>query len=109
MAETVVPQPVERRARRRPAARRRVASGIVWIGVLAVLLAGVVAVNVAVLQLNLRLDDANRERTQLRVDIDALRSQLASAASPGRTQVEAERRGLVPADPSQTIFVDLRR
>ena len=39
------------------APRRRVAGGVVWIGVVAVLLAGVVALNVAVLRLNIRLDE----------------------------------------------------
>ena len=38
-------------------ARTRPFGGVVWIVILAVLLAGVVAVNVAVLQLNVRLDE----------------------------------------------------
>ena len=48
--------------------------GVVWIVVLAVLLAGIVAVNVAVLQLNVRLDELGRERVQLRADTN--RAQL---------------------------------
>jgi cell division protein FtsL len=98
------------RPRRRPAARRRVAGGVVWIAVVALLLAGVVAVNVAVLQLNLRLDEAGRQRARLRADNAALASQLARASSVGRIELRAqEQLGLVPADPAETSYVDLER
>ena len=98
------------RARHRPAAGRRVASGVVWIAVVAGLLAGVVAVNVAVLQLNLKLDGVNRERTKLRAENAALSSRLSSAAAAARIQRQAqEKLGLVAADPVQTTFVDLSR
>ena len=69
------PAPARTRAPRRSrgpraktAPRRRVAGGVVWIGVVAVLLAGVVALNVAVLRLNVQLDELGQERTQLRAD-----------------------------------------
>jgi cell division protein FtsL len=91
-------------------ARRRVAGGVVWIVVVALLLAGVVAVNVAVLRLNLRMDDLNRQRAQLRSDNEALSSKLASASSVGRTELLARQQlGLVPADPASTLYIDLRR
>ena len=45
-----------RPARARAAAAHRLRSGVVWIVVVAALLAGLVALNVAVLQLNVRLD-----------------------------------------------------
>ena len=49
----------------------------------AVLLAGVVFVNLAVLQLNLAVDKATQERTQLRATTAQLQSQLSAAlASP---------------------------
>ena len=59
-----VDAPVTKPERRRPRAaskRRRIDRGVLWIAGLAVLLAGVVAVNVAVLQLNVRLDELGRE------------------------------------------------
>jgi cell division protein FtsL len=86
-----------------------VAGGVVWIAVLAVLLTGVVALNVAVLRLNVRLDKLNAERTQLRADRQALASQLSLAAATPRIQTLAHRQGLVPADPTQTTYVRLSR
>ena len=47
----------------------------------AALLAGVVAVNVAVLRLNLQFDQVGRERSELRADISRLRSELSSASA----------------------------
>ena len=105
--------PVTRaRPRRRPVARTtsrpRPFGGVVWIVVLAVLLAGVVAVNVAVLQLNLRLDELSRERIQLRADTNRLSSQLSSASANARIESEARTRlGLVRADPALTEHVQL--
>ena len=79
-----------------------------WIVVLATLLAGVVALNVAVLQLNVRLDKLGRERAQLRADNAALASELSSAAAAPRIQTLAQRRlGLVFAPPDQTMYVEL--
>jgi len=64
-AEAERPQP-KAKATPRPTARvvkrqRRVAGGVVWIGIVAALLAGVVAMNVAVLRLNMQLDRLGRE------------------------------------------------
>jgi cell division protein FtsL len=90
--------------------RRRVTGGVLWIGVLAVLLAGVVAMNVAVLRLTMTLDRLGRERAQLRADTAALQSQLSSAAATGRIEAIAIKRlGYVPARPDQTTYVQLRR
>ncbi len=101
------------RVRTSNAARRRpwaFGGGILWIVVFAVLLAGVVAVNVTVLRLNLELDQVGRERTELRADISRLRSQLSSASATSRIDRLAERElGLVPADPDGTIYIHLSR
>ena len=73
-----------------------------------VLLAGVVAVNVAVLQLNVRLDELGRERVQLRADTNRLSSQLSSASANARIESQARTRlGLVRADPALTEHVQL--
>ncbi len=99
----------------RPRARRRRASRVVWRGavgivLLAVLLAGVVAVNVAVLRRNLELDELTRRRAALRAENAALATRLASAAAAARIErLARERLGLVPADPLQTAYVDLGR
>ena len=104
------PAPVAptRRPAPRAVARPRVAGGVVWIAVAALLLAGLVALNVAVLQLNVRLDELGRERASLLAEKAALESQLASAAAIPRIQSRAKKElGLVPADPSLTRYVDL--
>jgi cell division protein FtsL len=98
------PRPVPR-AVRRP---RRVAGGVVWIGVVAALLAGVVALNVAVLRLNMKLDHLAQERTNLRAENAALSVQLSSQASAPRIQqLAAKRLGYVQATPDQTTYVTL--
>ena len=83
------------------------AGGVAWIVVTAVLLAGIVALNVAVLRLNVKLDKLNVERTKLRAEKQALASQLSLAAASSRIQLLARRQGLVPADPTQTTYVRL--
>jgi cell division protein FtsB len=105
-------------AETRPAARavprraRRAAGsslgGILWIAALAAMLAGVVAVNVLVLQLNVRLDGLGRERAQLKADIATTRAQLSSASAASLIQRRASAElGLVPADPALTTYVQL--
>ena len=110
-AARVEAQPLRRRRRplaARPAPAAHAFGGVVWIVVLAVFLAGVVAVNVAVLQLNVRLDELGRERVQLRADTARLRSQLSSAAAAARIESLARTRlGLAPADPATTTYVQL--
>ncbi|HYZ77511.1 MAG TPA: hypothetical protein VE596_09065 [Gaiellaceae bacterium] len=95
--------------RRRRSSSRRMAGGLAWIVVSAVLLTGVVALNVVVLRLNMELDRAGRERANLRADNALLASQLSSAAASARIQSLARARGLVPADPAATTYVELGR
>ena len=58
--------------------RGRARSGIAWIAVGGILLAGVVFVNVAVLRLNLSLDKTTQQRTKLHAGNARLASQLSS-------------------------------
>jgi cell division protein FtsB len=100
------------KAKPRTRARRRARShgAIAWIVISAVLLAGVVFVNLAVLRLNLSLDKATQERTNLRANNALLQSQLSAALASPRIQAQARRQdGLVPADPSTIGYVDLGR
>ncbi len=81
-----------------------------WIGVAAVLLVGVVAVNVAVLRLNLSLDHVSRERARLQGDNAALESRLSSARSSMQIeQLARSRLGLVPAEEAQTTYIRIPR
>jgi hypothetical protein len=104
------PQPARRPApRRAPAKQGGILGGVVWIGLLAVLLGGVVALNVAVLELNVRLDELARERSALRAESAALESQLSSAAASPQVEDAARKRlGLVPFDLGQATYVQLR-
>jgi cell division protein FtsL len=101
--------PRPRPVKRRPVKQQRVTGSVVWIGALAILLAGVVAMNVAVLRLNMTLDRLGRERAQLRADNATLFSQLSSAAATGRIQELAMKRlGYVPATSEQTDYIHLK-
>ena len=93
--------------RRRGKAKTGVAGGLAWIIVGSVLLAGIVALNVAVLRLNIRLDHMNNEREQLRAENAALGAKLSGAVSSPRIQALAKARGFVPADPTTIGYVDL--
>ncbi len=95
------------RVRRKPAAGRRVAGGAIWIVLMGVLLAGVVALNVAVLRLNIQSDKLTEERAQLRAESAELSSQLALRAASARTSSLARHQlGLQPA--ATTRYLDLR-
>ena len=98
-------------ARARPRPRRRTTSGaVVWIVVFGLLLAGVVAVNVAVLQSNIRLERLGEDRARLQAENAALASQLSAAAAGPRIQGLAARKlGLVPAQSQDTTYVELAR
>jgi hypothetical protein len=114
LAPTPLPQTPARavpRPRPRPRVERRprVAGGILWIVLIGVLLGGVVFMNVAVLRLNLALDQRGRERAQLQADVAALSAELSSANAAARVQARALGLGLVEAKANETTFVDLPR
>jgi cell division protein FtsL len=101
------------RVRSARSARRRtwlLSGGVLWIALFAVLLAGVVAINVAVLRLNLQLDEAGRERTDLKNDIAQLRSEISSAAATNRIERLAKGElGLREVEPEDTTYIRLAR
>ena len=104
------PKSKPRAAPRRPPRSRGVTGGAVWIVFVAVLLTGVVALNVAVLRLNVQLDQLAREKRELRAGNNELASQLAAVEASGRIETLARTRlGLVPAQPDQTTYVTLGR
>jgi cell division protein FtsL len=103
--EHVVPARSRPRAVRR---ERRVTGGVLWIAVIAALLAGVVATNVAVLRLNMKLDRLGRERADLQAQNAELSSQLSTAASAPRIQrLAAKQLGWVQATSDQTSYFKL--
>jgi cell division protein FtsL len=112
-AQAAVVDPVARprpRTRTRKRAQARARGGILWIVVSGILLAGVVFVNVAVLQLNLSLDKATGDRSKLTADNAALQSEYSALVSSQRIQQAAVRQfGLVYKDPTEYGYVNLGR
>ena len=111
---STIAQPARvRRPRAASAAGRRswlVSGGVAWIVVFAVLLAGVVAINVAVLRLNLQLDQSGGERTDLKNDIAGLRAEISTAAATGRIERLAQGElGLHEVQPEDTTYIQLGR
>lgn len=114
-----VPAPAHRPRRKpaqpKPAPRTRAharlapVGGVLWIALLAALLGGIVALNVAVLQANVRLDELAKERADLQAANAALSSQLSSAGATPQVEALARKRlGLEPATPEQTTYVQLK-
>ena len=92
---------------RRKATQRRVRGHIVWMILLALLLFGVVAVNVAVLRAHVAVSNLDQKRAQLEAKNQALRSALSAASSAPRVEAAARRRGYVPASAGNTSYLDL--
>lgn len=118
-AEAVAaPTPARRRARPvaapKPRARtrrrtRRVTPGILWISAFALLLAGVVAVNVAVLRANVAVNKLDQRQVELQNQNAALSSQVSSAIASIRIEQAARHFGLVPAPTADTSYLDLNQ
>jgi cell division protein FtsL len=96
------------RTRRSTRRKARARGGILWIVVSGILLTGVVFVNVAVLQLNLSLDNASADKAKLQADNAALQSQYSSLVSSPRVSGAAYRRlGLTFLDPSSYTYINV--
>jgi hypothetical protein len=119
-AEAAEPAPIPRhrprRAVQRPAAsvrsrrqltRRRVRGHIVWMILFALLLFGVVAVNVAVLRAHVAVSQLDQERARLEARNQALASDLSAASAAPRIEAEARRMGFVPAPATAVTYLDL--
>ena len=106
---TAKPAGAPRRATRTRASGRRLTGGIAWISVFAVLLTGVVALNVAVLRTNMAVSKFDKQELQLRAENQALQSQVSSAASARLIDATARKLGLVPAPATDTSYLDLAR
>jgi cell division protein FtsL len=92
---------------RRKQAHRRVRLPIVWMTLFALLLAGVVAVNVAVLRAHVAVSKLDQERAKLEAQNQALASRLSAASSAPRVEAAAHRLGLVQAPATAVSYLDL--
>jgi cell division protein FtsL len=103
-----VAEPVARPRRRSRRSKARARGGILWIAIGGILLAGVVFVNVAVLQLNLRLDSANADRAKLLADNADLQAQYSRlVSSPRVTAAALKQYGLTYQDPTEYGHINL--
>jgi cell division protein FtsL len=118
-AEVAQPVPAPRRSRppaQRPAApvrsrrkpvQRRVRAHIVWMILFALLLAGVIAINVAVLRAHVAVTHLDQQRAQLQAQNRALASRLSADSSAPRIETAARRLGMVPALSADTTYLVL--
>ena len=90
-------------------ARRRLTGGLIWISLFAVLLVGIVALNVAVLRAHVAVDKLQGQEAQLRQENSALASELSSASATLKIESAARGFGLVPAPSGDTSYLDLGR
>lgn len=101
-------RPVRPRAAPRTSTRPYVAGGVLWIALVAALLAGIVALNVAALRLNVEVQQLDSQRDELASKRDALQTQLSTAAAAGRIEgIAVDRLGLVA--PESTTYLELKR
>src|SRR6266516_5544253 len=89
---------------RRKHAHRRVRGHIVWMILFALLLFGVVAVNVAVLRAHVAVSKLDQKRAQLQARNQALASALSAANSAPRIEAAARRLGFVQASAGNTSY-----
>lgn len=94
------------RSRRRNA-RRRVRAPILWMSLFAALLAGVVAINVAVLRAHVAVTQLDGQRARLQAQNQLLASDLSAATSAPRIETAARRLGLVQAPAASLSYLDL--
>jgi len=94
------------RSRRKPT-QRRVRAHIVWMILFALLLAGVVAVNVAVLRAHVAVSQLDQQREKLEARNQALQSELSAAGSAPRIERAARRLGLVQASAANTSYLNM--
>lgn len=100
------PQPRPRRSARRQA-RPRVAGGVLWIVIVAALLAGIVALNVAALRLNMRVEQLDNQRDELVTKRENIQSQLSATAAAGRIE-ELATKTLHLGAPASTTYLELK-
>lgn len=94
------------RSRRKPT-QRRVRGHIVWMILFALLLFGIVAVNVAVLRAHVAVSQLQDQRAKLEAHNQALASALSAADSAPRIEAAARRLGLIQASAGNTKYLEL--
>jgi cell division protein FtsL len=100
------PVAVPRRARRvRP--RRLTIGGAAWVILLAALLGGIVALNVAALRDSIEVNRLQAQARRLSDENQLTQNRVTSLSSPVAIGREAAKLGMHPADPNTTRYVSL--
>ena len=101
--------PARPKAQRRQRRALRVRAPLVWMAVFALLLVGVVAVNVAVLRAHVAVNDLDKQITQLQLEKTNLASEYSSATAPPRVEAAAGKAHLIAAPALDTSYLDMVR
>ena len=99
--------PARSKARRPQRRNLRVRVSLVWMVIFAVLLVGVVAVNVAVLRAHVSVNDLDQKITRLQQENATLASRYSSRTAAPRIEKAAREAGELPATTSNTTIIDL--
>jgi hypothetical protein len=84
-----------------------VAPGVLWVLLIAVLLGGIVALNVGALRNSIEASRVGGEVAALRSQNHALLSEVAGQSLPGKISFRAQRLGMVLAQPAKRDFIQL--
>jgi cell division protein FtsL len=79
---------------------------VLWIVIVAVLLAGIVALNVAVLRLNMQVEQLDKQHDELISKRENIQSQLSSTAAAGRIE-DIATKTLHLGAPASTTYLEL--
>ena len=99
------PRPQPRPARRQ--SRPRVAGGVLWIVIVAALLAGIVALNVAVLRLNMQVEHLDNQRDELVSSARTTCPPSCRRRRPPGASSEIARSKLHLGAPASTTYLEL--
>jgi hypothetical protein len=80
---------------------------VLWVLVIATLLGGMVAVNVAALRNSIEAGRLSGQVASLRAENQSLQSHVAEQSGIGRISSLARRLGMVPSNPSKSDFLRL--
>ncbi|HET7429532.1 MAG TPA: hypothetical protein VFJ66_08755 [Gaiellales bacterium] len=89
------------------AGRSPVGAGVMWVLVIAALLGGVVAVNVAALRNSIEAGRLSGQVASLRAENQSLQSHVAEMSGIGRISSLAKQLGMVPAVPAKGDYLRL--
>jgi hypothetical protein len=105
-AEPEAPRAVPR-TRRRTRPRRITLGGAAWVVLLAVLLGGIVALNVEALRDSIQVNKLQARAQQLANENRLARNRVTSLASPVAIGIAAQKLGMHPADPTAADYLTL--